>query len=68
MSRPTKITINEALKEELSKLVTAWRPNFGNQEDIRIRDILGEIIDKTNGAKLINGLRSTAIYLLKNKK
>lgn len=68
MSRPEKTKINEALKEELSQLVTAWRPNFSNQEDIRIRDILGQIIEKSNGPKIINGLRSTAIYLFKNKK
>jgi hypothetical protein len=63
----TKIVESEALKTELNALVSKWKPDFGKSIDIKIRDILGEIIDKTNGAKRLNGLRSTAIYLFKKK-
>jgi hypothetical protein len=63
----TKIVESEALKTELNALVSKWKPDFSKSIDIKIRDILGEIIDKTNGAKRLNGLRSTAIYLFKKK-
>jgi hypothetical protein len=62
-----KKKINQTLEQQFQELIAKWRPAFGNQDDIDIKNYLERLALKSNSLEEIETMKANTVHLLKRR-